>query len=222
VSEVRALDSRELTRQPVAPWRGTRFRAGRRFDVTGARLTQEDAMRATTIAGIAFAAAARAHAPPEVLEADFGSSPDQTASVDVARTSWRAPTRISRAAKSKIAEARRERTAEADQAAAKIEMQRVKKLLEAAEAPERSAPGVRRRSPRRAPRRRQRRIDPESAKIELPLQALGQAKVQPRSHTTRSNFTSESQSRRRSSTKRVTRRRSSTRTRVAVSAGGTA
>lgn len=145
-------------------------------------------MRATTIVGIAFVAAGCAHAHPEVLDADYGRlKPDQTVTVDVGRAELARAHQELAAAKSKMAEARREQElAKADQAAAKIEIERVKKLVEAAEARRRAADargdyaekltGARRAAEAAA----QGRVDLEGAKVELlKLQALEQAKLQP-------------------------------------------
>ncbi len=145
-------------------------------------------MRATMILGIAFLAAGCAHAPPKVLDADYGRlKPDQAVAVDVARAELARAHEELAAAKAKIAEARREQElAKADQAAAKIETDRVKKLVEAAEARRRAADargeygekliGARHAAEEAA----QVRVDLESAKVELlKLQALEQAKLQP-------------------------------------------
>lgn len=145
-------------------------------------------MRATTIVGIALAVAGCASGPPKVLEADYGKlKPEQTASIDAARTELASAHEELEAAKGKVAEARREKKlAEEDRDAAKSETNRVKKLVEAAEARSEAAGAHGEYAEALVEAREaaedaaQRRIDLANAKVELlKLQALEQAKVQP-------------------------------------------
>ncbi len=144
-------------------------------------------MRATTMVGAVFLAAGCAHAPPEVLDADYGRlKPDQTVAVDVARADLARAHEDLAAAKSKIAEAsREEELAQTDLAAAKMETERVKKLVEATEARRRAADArgeyakALNAARKAAEEAAQRRVDLTGAKVELlKLQALEQAKVQ--------------------------------------------
>ncbi len=145
-------------------------------------------MRATTIFAIAFIAAGCASGPPAVLDADYGRlRPDQAVAVDGARAELSRAHEELAAAKSKNAEAvREEKLAEADQEAAKLETERVKKLVVAAgarrEAADARAEYAEKLNAARkaAEEAAQRRLDLSAAKVELlKLQALEQAKLQP-------------------------------------------
>lgn len=147
-------------------------------------------MRTSRIAAIAiaFAAAGCAHAPPTVLDADYGRlRPEQTSAVDSARSELSRGHEELAAARSKIGEARREeKLAEADREAAKREMERARKVMEAAEARSRAADARGAYAEKLTAAREagaeaaQRRIDLAGAKVELlKLQALEQARMQP-------------------------------------------
>lgn len=135
-----------------------------------------------------LAAAGCASGPPAVLDADYGRlRPDQSAGVDSARTELSRSHEELSAAKTKRAEAVREgKLAEDDRLAARKELERSKRQVEAAEARGRAADAhveyVEKLSEARGAGEEaaQRRVDLAAAKVELlKLQALEQAKLQP-------------------------------------------